>query len=69
MKPNFNAMSKKKLTAYVIANPDDQTAFHLFVDRFTSSASVETFDIPKSMAEIKTVETLIRQKLEQSKLS
>lgn len=68
-KPNFNAMTKGELRAYVISHPDDKAAFHAFVDRFTAEASSETFDTPKSNAEIQEVETLIRQKLEQLKTS
>lgn len=67
--PEFNNMTKIELRAYVIAHPNDQTAFHAFVDRFTSEASTKTFDIPKSSAEVEEVEILIRQKLEQLKTS
>lgn len=42
-------------------------AFHAFVDRFTSSASTETFDIPKSNSEVEEVDVLIRQKLAEVK--
>jgi len=62
-------MGKSELRAYVIAHPDNQAAFHAFVDRFTAEASPETFDIPKSNAEVEEVERLIRQKLEQLKTS
>jgi len=60
-------MPKVELRTYVIAHPADKTVFHAFVDRFTSDASPETFDIPKSNAEVEEVEILIRQKLEQLK--
>jgi hypothetical protein len=56
---------KIAVRAYVIAHPDDKTAFHTFVDRFTADASAETFDLPSSQDEIEDVEMLIRQKLEQ----
>lgn len=69
MKPDFNSMTKIELRAYVIAHPNDKTAFHAFVDRFTSEASTKTFDIPKSIAEVEEVDILIRQKLEQLKTS
>ena len=65
--PNFSTMTKAELRAYVIAHPSDKTAFHAFVDRFTSEASPETFDLPRSDAEVEEVEILIRQKLEQLK--
>jgi len=44
---------------------NDKTAFYAFVDRFTSEASPETFDIPKSHAEVEEVEILMRKKLAQ----
>lgn len=65
--PDFSTMTKAELRAYIITHPGDKPAFHAFVDRFTSEASPETFDLPKSSAEVEEVETLIRQKLEQLK--
>lgn len=67
MEADFNAMTKSELRAYVIAHPNNKIAFHSFVDRFTSEASPETFDLPKSNAEVEEVEILIRRKLEQLK--
>jgi hypothetical protein len=66
-KPDYSALTKSELRAYVIAHPDDKVAFHTFVDRFTAEASPETFDVPKSIAEVEEVEILIKQKLEQLK--
>jgi hypothetical protein len=63
MNPDFTTMTKGELRAYVITHPDDKTAFHSFVDRFTAEASSETFDIPRSNAEVEQVEILIREKL------
>ncbi|MDZ7967576.1 MAG: hypothetical protein RM368_21925 [Nostoc sp. DedSLP03] len=65
IEPDFSSMSKTELRAFVIAHPDNKAAFRAFVDRFTSEASPETFDISKSNAEIEEVEILIKQKLEQ----
>jgi hypothetical protein len=77
MIPNFNSMSKGELRAYVIAHPEDRSAFHTFVvgvasqdeNRCTAEASPETFDIPNSNTEVKEVEILIQQKLAQLKAS
>ena len=69
IEPEFSSMSKTELRAFVIAHPDNKAAFRAFVDFFTSEASPETFDIPKSNAEIKEVEILIKQKLEQLKMN
>jgi hypothetical protein len=69
MKPDLSTMTKGELRAYVIAHPDDKTAFHTFVDRFTAETSSETFDLSNSNAEVEQVEILIRQKLETLKTS
>jgi hypothetical protein len=69
MNLDFSGMSKSELRTYVITHPDNKTAFHTFVDRFTAEASPETFDIPNSNAELEEVERLIKQKLEQLKAS
>jgi hypothetical protein len=69
MMSNFSTMLKGELRAYVIAHPDDRAAFYAFVDRFTDEATSETFDLPKSPTEIEDVEILIRQRLEQPKVS
>jgi len=50
IKANFSGMLKGELRAYVVAHPDDRDAFYAFVDRFTSEAPPETFDLPKSNA-------------------
>ncbi|MCJ8279791.1 MAG: hypothetical protein MJK14_07655 [Rivularia sp. ALOHA_DT_140] len=38
-KPNFSAMNKAELRAYVITNPDDKEAFHALADLLTNNAS------------------------------
>jgi hypothetical protein len=66
MKPNFLAMTKTQLRAYLVAHPNDQEAFHAFVDRFTSQES-ETFSMAKSPSEVEAVASLIQKKVEQAK--
>ena len=63
--PDFSTMTKAELRAYVVAHPSDKIAFHAFVARFTAESSPETFDLPRSNAEIDDVESLIKQRLEQ----
>ena len=46
-KPNFDAMSKAELRAYVIEHQDDQEAFYTFVDRLTAKPSSVVY--PASM--------------------
>ncbi len=69
MKSDFNTMTKAELRAYLVAHPNDRTAFYAFVDRFTSEASPETFPMPQSLSEIEETAKLIQQKVEQMKMS
>lgn len=69
MKPDFNAMTKTELRAYLVAYPNNQEVFYAFVDRFTAQVSTETFAMPQSQAEIKEVEKLVQQKAAQTKMS
>lgn len=46
-KPNFDAMSKAELRAYVIEHQDEQEAFYAFVDRLTAKPSSVVY--PASM--------------------
>ena len=64
IKPDFNEISKAELRAYVVAHPKDKEAFEVFVDRFTANAPSETFDIPKTQADIVALENLICQKVQ-----
>ncbi|GFZ90157.1 hypothetical protein CYANOKiyG1_00510 [Okeania sp. KiyG1] len=36
----------------ILERSNDQAAFHIFIDRLTSESPTETFDIPKSIAEV-----------------
>ena len=69
MKPNFTGMTKTELRAYLINHPNDQAAFHAFVDRFTDEASPETFALPQSQIEIEEVAKLIQQKVAQARMN
>lgn len=69
MKPDLNIMTKGDLRASLVAHPNDQAAFHAFVDRFTADTSPETFAVTQSQSEIEEVAKLIQQKVEQTKMS
>ncbi len=69
MKPSFESMTKAELRAYLVDHPNDQEAFYAFVDRYTSDASSEIYDMPQSSVEVEEVAALIRQKIEQAKAS
>ena len=38
-KPNFQAMSRKELHAYVLAHRDDREAFYAYVDKLHAEAN------------------------------
>ncbi|MES1024425.1 hypothetical protein ABN584_16160 [Gloeocapsa sp. BRSZ] len=69
MKPSFENMNKAESRAYLVAHPNDQEAFYAFVDRFTSDATSEIYDLPQPQVEVEKVAALIRQKVEQAKNS
>lgn len=69
MTPNFDKMTKTELRAYLVAHPNDRTAFYAFVDRYTSDASPNTYSMPGSPAEIQEIDRLIQAKVKQRKLS
>ncbi len=61
MQYSFENMSKVELRAYIIANPGDQQAFYMFIDRFASTPT-EVFSggseeveiqVKKKVAELK----------------
>lgn len=61
---NFKKMTKSELRAYVIAHPNDQNAFHAFVDYFTADASSETFGLPQSQSDVHEIEKLIQERVQ-----
>lgn len=69
MKHDFDKMTKAELRAYVVAHPNDQGAFHAFVDRFTQDAPQELFPPVTSEAEIQEVAKLVQQKVEQTRMT
>lgn len=69
IKPDLKSVTKAELRAYVVAHPEDNDAFRIFVDRFTAEAPPETFAVPESQAEIAEIENLIQQRVQQSKIN
>jgi hypothetical protein len=62
-KPNYDAMSKAELRAYVIAHQDDQEAFYAFVDRLTAKPPSAIYPADMTLEEIhKAVLDIIEQK-------
>lgn len=65
-KPHFPNLTKGELRAHIINNPSDVEAFQNFVDRFGSETPVQVFDMPKTSAELKEVDTIIAERLRKS---
>jgi hypothetical protein len=62
-KPNFDAMSKAELRAYVIEHQDDREAFYALVDRLTAQPSSVIYPASMTAEEIhKAVLDHIQQK-------
>jgi hypothetical protein len=61
MQSNFENMSKVELRAYIVANPGDQEAFYVFIDRFASTPT-EIFSGGREEVEIQ-----VRKKIEELK--
>jgi hypothetical protein len=61
MKSDFEKMTQAELRAYVIANPKDDEAFHLWADHATANAP-KTIYPPVSLEE---AERIIRSKIEE----
>ncbi len=62
-KPNFDAMSKTELRAYVIEHQDDREAFYVLVDRLTAQPSSVIYPASTTPEEIhKVVLEHIQQK-------
>lgn len=69
MKVDFDKMTKHELRVYLVKHPNNKSAFQAFVDRYTSEASSTTYSMAESTEEIQEVDSLIQQKVTQSKSS
>jgi hypothetical protein len=54
-KPSFAAMSDQELRAYVLANKDDEEAFHVYCDRIYARPGIK-------VTSMEQFEQLIREK-------
>ena len=60
---DFNTMTKAEIRAYLVEHPNDKSAFEAFVDSYTAEASSKTYSMAESPEEIKEVDNLIQQRL------
>ncbi|MGV0025380.1 DUF6887 family protein [Phormidesmis priestleyi] len=70
MKPNFDAMSKSELRAYVIANRGDREAFYKLVDRLKIDNQNTKWNLfPQTSEDFAKTEEAIRIKIQKTKES
>jgi hypothetical protein len=62
---DFNLMTKAELRAYIVAHPNDQDAFRVFVDRFSVPAPTNAFDMPNTMEAVALAEQVILERMNQ----
>lgn len=54
IQPNFEAMSRKELRAYILEHRDDEDAFRFYVDKVTAeSTDLEVYPAPQSIDGLK----------------
>lgn len=60
-KPNFEAMSKKELLAYVRKHPDDDKAFQVYMDKVYAEPVTEFYPAPQSIDDLKHFSELLEK--------
>ena len=61
IKPNFEAMSRKELLAYIREHRDDDEAFRIYMDRVTAEPTTEIYPAPQSIDDLKNFPELLEK--------
>ncbi len=61
IKPNFEAMSRQELLAYIRKNRDDDEAFRIYMDRVTAKPATEWYPAPQSIDDLKHFPELLEK--------
>jgi hypothetical protein len=61
MKPNFAAMSRKELRAYLLKHRDDDEAFYALMDKLNQQPNRTWFPAPKSINDLKNFGELLEK--------
>ncbi|UBF24251.1 hypothetical protein K9N68_21365 [Kovacikia minuta CCNUW1] len=61
MKPDFKAMTRKELLAYMLAHRDDDDAFHELMDKVYAEPRRESYPAPKSIDDLKNFPELLEK--------
>jgi hypothetical protein len=67
MKIELQSMTRKELRAYIMSNPNDVEAFHLWVDLVTAKPLEKIYPPARTPADIAEVDRLLREKIAQNK--
>jgi hypothetical protein len=62
-KPDFHTMSRVELKKYILENRDDNDAFQIYIDRFSSEDNV-VFPAAETIEDLKSLPDLHRENLE-----
>lgn len=63
--PNFEAMSRKQLRAYILEHRDDEQAFRVYMDRITAEPPTEVYPAPQSIDDLKHFSQLLEKHRQQ----
>lgn len=61
MNPDFKAMTRKELLAYMLEHRDDDEAFHVFMDKVHAEPPTEIYPAPQSINDLKHFPQLLEE--------
>ena len=60
-KPDFQAMSRKELLAYMLAHREDDEAFRIYMDKVHAEPPTEVYPAPQSIDDLKHFPQLLEK--------
>lgn len=61
MKPDFKAMTRKELLAYILEHRDDDEAFHIYMGKVHAEPPTEIYPAPQSIDDLKHFPQLLEK--------
>ncbi|MGF1478823.1 MAG: hypothetical protein ACFB4I_04965 [Cyanophyceae cyanobacterium] len=61
--PNFKAMSRQELRAYILEHREDEEAFYIYMDKVTAEPG-EIFPAPQMLNDLKHFPELLKKHLQ-----
>ncbi|MBE9019305.1 hypothetical protein C7Y66_29175 [Chroococcidiopsis sp. CCALA 051] len=59
--PNFQAMSRKELLAYMLEHRDDDEVFRVFMDKVHAEPPTEVYPAPQTIDDLKHFPQLLKK--------